>query len=427
MTNTATRIQITGMGAVSACGDTLGITWQAIKDGRSGIDRIERWDVSGWKYPLGGEVKTYNPRTMLKNRKLLRVISRHDVLGLCAADQAIADSRICEYAAGLADATRFNERTGVYVASPGNQFEQQHVLSPIMTTPKADLQYFAEHLFEKVHPMWLLRILPNNVMAYTGIQYGFKGANQNIVNHVVGGFQAIIEAAAAIQVGQIDRAVVVGYDGGLDPQLILYYAETGLLSRQSLVKSFDQSHDGTLLAEGAGALVLESEQSAAHRQAPNHGQFVGGATTSESAGILAIRDDGRALQKAMQRVLTDTQVSTDQIGMLCAHGNGNPISDITESIAIQGLFGDRKVPVSGFKWALGHSLCAAGVLDVLLSLNCLREGVLPGIHGFDTLSHGCRVIAVSRQSRPLEGDYGLVLSRGFSSLNGCVLLRKPTS
>lgn len=421
------KIVITGMGAVTACGDTLDDTWQAILAGRSGIGPIERWDTEGWEYPLGGEVKTYNPRNMLRNRKLLRVISRHDVIGIYAADQAITDSGLSDYQALLPDATDFNERTGIYVASPGNQFEQQHVLSPIMTKPKADMHYFADHLFEKVHPMWLLRILPNNVLAYTGIQYGFKGANQNIVNHVVGGFQAIIEAAAAIRVGQIDRAVVVGYDGGLDPQLILYYGETGLLSHQALVKSFDQSHDGTLLAEGAGALVLESAESAAARQATIYGEFVAGVATTESAGILTIRNDGQALQDAMQQTLKKAAIVPDQIGMICAHGNGNPKSDISETLAIQGCFGDRSIPVSGFKWAIGHTLCAAGVLDVLGSILSLKSATLPGLHGFQTLAGGCADISVAPDAQPISEEYGLVLARGFGSLNGCLLLRKPVA
>src|SRR5208283_989287 len=123
---------------------------------------------------------------------------------------------------------------------------------------QGNMQTFAKHLFDEVHPMWLLRILPNNVLAYTGITYGFKGPNHNITNHAVGGTQAILEAYHAIRSGQADRAVVVAYDMGVEPQALFYYKQLGVVSERHL-KPFDSEHDGTILADGAAALVLESE------------------------------------------------------------------------------------------------------------------------------------------------------------------------
>ena len=121
--------------------------------------------------------------------------------------------------------------------------------------------------------MWLLRILPNNVLAYTGITYGFKGPNHNITNHAVGGTQAILEAYHAIRSGQADRAVVVAYDMGIEPQALFYYEKLGVVSGRHL-KPFDDDHDGTLLAEGAAALVLESEDSVNARAATCYGEIL---------------------------------------------------------------------------------------------------------------------------------------------------------
>jgi 3-oxoacyl-[acyl-carrier-protein] synthase-1 len=150
----------------------------------------------------------------------------------------------------------FNEQTAVFVGSPGNKYLQQYDFLPLLAKTH-NMQQFAQQLFETVHPMWLLRILPNNVLAYTGITYEFKGANHNITNHAVGGTQALLEAYHAIRSGQAERAVVVAYDMAIEPQALFYYEQLGVLSNQHL-KPFDEAHDGTILAEGAAALVLES-------------------------------------------------------------------------------------------------------------------------------------------------------------------------
>jgi 3-oxoacyl-[acyl-carrier-protein] synthase-1 len=216
------RVVITGFGGVSATGSDIHAMWQALNNGKTGIDKIQQWDVSDWDYPWGAELKNYDPKNMVADRKLLKLLSRHDVIGLNAASQAIQHSqlinyRLINYRDNLTDPIKFNDRTGVYVSSPGIKFNQQYDLLPLFKYANRDLKRFGEKLFETVHPTWLLRILSNNVLAYVGIQYGFKGANQNITNHAVGGVQALGEASRAIKSGYIERAVVVAYEAGLEP------------------------------------------------------------------------------------------------------------------------------------------------------------------------------------------------------------------
>ena len=132
--------------------------------------------------------------------------------------------------------------------------------------------------------MWLLRTLPNNVLGHIGIKHGLKGANACITNHSVGGTLAVIEALEALRDGEADRAVAVGHETPIEPQMVLYYHRLGLLASEML-RPFDARHDGSLFGEGAGALVLETEASAAARKAPVLGEVLGGGYACEAQGL----------------------------------------------------------------------------------------------------------------------------------------------
>ncbi|MDP3269301.1 MAG: beta-ketoacyl synthase N-terminal-like domain-containing protein, partial [Legionella sp.] len=273
------RVFITGRSALTSVGATADNTWNAILNGESGIAEIGDWDISQWSYRLGGELKEFQPAKMLPDRKLIKVISRQDVMGIHAAVQAVEHSQMIAYRDSLDSPEDFNEQTAVYVGSPGNKYFQQYDFLPLLAKTNENMQQFANQLFDEVHPTWLLRILPNNVLAYAGITYGFKGPNHNITNHAVGGTQALLEAYHAIRSGQADRAVVVAYDMGVEPQALFYYERLGVLSPNHL-KPFDSAHNGTILADGAAALVLESEASVKSRAAQCYGEVLGGLSAS---------------------------------------------------------------------------------------------------------------------------------------------------
>jgi len=247
------RVVITGYGCLTASGADAAMTWEAILARESGIRQAETWDSSGWPYHLAGEIKDYNPRELVADRKLLKFITRQDVIGLNAVTQAVAHSKIIEHRDGFADPSSFNDRTGVFVGSPATKYRSQHDYLSSLSKAAGDPREFGIRAMEDVHPMWLLRALPNNVLAYAGIQYGFKGANANVTAHGISGSQAIAEACRYLRDGAIDRAIVVGYDSASELEALPYYASVGLLSSRGL-KPFDRSRDGTVLGEGAGAL-----------------------------------------------------------------------------------------------------------------------------------------------------------------------------
>lgn len=415
------KILITGFGAITAAGNTIEKTFEAIKSGQTYINKITHWDASNWEYSLGAEIEDYDPRSLFPDRKLLKLLSRQDVLGLNAAIQAVEHSDLLTFRQSLSNAESFNERTGIFVGSPGNKFYQQYDYLPLLSKTSTDLKAFAEGLEESVHPMWLLKVLPNNVLAYTGIRYEFKGANQNITNHAISGTQAIIEASHAIQSGIIDRAVVVAYDYGLAPQELMYYYGAGLLSKSG-VYSFDIGRDGTILGEGAGALILESQESAMMRNALVYGELLGGATNSENGNILSQDISGSGLSNAILNTLDKANISPSDIGMITAHANGTRISDASEANAILNCF-KHKVPVTGFKWAIGHTLSAAGVIEFILTLLSLREQRAPGICTIKQKDPLFEDVEVSTSSKMLSSKIGLLATRAFYSLNSCLLLK----
>lgn len=416
------RVFITGLGALTACGSTANDTWSTVLAGESGIGELKQWDVSSWTHRLGGEIKDFQPAKMLPDRKLLKVISRQDVMGINAATQAVEHSQLIEYRDTLETPEAFNDKTAVYVGSPGNKYYQQYDFLPLVAKTGGNMQQFADQLFSEVHPMWLLRILPNNVLAYTGITYGFKGPNQNIANHGVSGTQAIIEAFHAIKNGLAERAVVVAYDVPTEPQSLFYYEKLGVISERHL-KPFDKEHDGTLLAEGAAAIVLESEASAQARGATCYGEIAGGLSASEAEGLFSIDAEGGHLASLLAELLEQQTLSPTDIGVVIAHGNGNSKSDISEANAIQSVFGDYRVPVTAFKWATGHTICASGILDTVLATYALQNKCIPGIANLDNLASGCQMLNAAREQRALQKSFAMMISRGYASINACLVIK----
>jgi 3-oxoacyl-[acyl-carrier-protein] synthase-1 len=398
-------------------------TWQSILAGQSALQPLTQWDLSSWPCHLGGEIKLELAK-MLPDRKLLKVISRQDVLGINAAMQAVEHSQLLPYRETLSTQDDFNDKTAVYVGSPGNKYCQQYDFLPLLAKTKGDMAAFAQQLFTEVHPMWLLRILPNNVLAYTGITYGFKGPNQNVTNHAVGGTQALLEAYHAISSGHAERAIVVAYDTAIEPQALYYYEKLGVISPQHL-KPFDKSHDGTLLAEGAAALVLESEASAKARGATVYAELAGGFSASEAAGLFNIEEDGQALSQLMARLLEACHLEPQAVDLVVAHGNGNRKSDVSEALAIQRVFTSSSVPVTAFKWAMGHTICASGVLDVVLASCALNDKCIPGIAKLEQLAPACEALNAQQTSRYVaQGlEHALIINRGYASMNAAVVIK----
>jgi len=422
------RVVVSGSGAICAAGKSPGEIWDAVCSGRPAIRPIQQWNTSGWPTSLAGEIPGLDPRAMVEDRKLHKLLQRSDLLGLYVAGRALDESGFIAYREALDPpvAAAVNDRTGVYVGQGGSGYQNEYEFFPLLTTANGDLGTFGRELAATVNPMWLLRSMPNNVVCHIGIRHGLKGPNACVTNHSVSGSLAVAEAAAALRAGEADRALAVGHDAPIEPQVVLYYHQLGLLSADGLWP-FDARRSGSLLGEGAAALVLETDTTAAARHARVFGEFLGSGCTTEAEGLLAIRADGDGLAGAIALALDDAGMRPAEVGMIVAHGSGTRASDASEALAICRVFGASVPPVTAFKWAFGHPLAASGILDSVLALLALRHGVVPGVATLRELDPDLGNLPVSALPQAPRSDVALVLNRGFGGSNTALVLRAGAS
>ena len=419
------KVLITGSGAVCALGMNPGEILAALSEGRSAIGPLQQWDTSGWPVTVAAEMPDFNPRALVEDRKLHKLIRRSDMFGLYAASSAIDGASFTARRDALneTDAATFSDRSGIYVGSGGGAYNSQYEYFPLMSESHGDLEAFGRELGSAVNPMWLLRTLPNNVLCHVGIKYNLKGTNACITNHGAGGTLAVIEAAEALRQGEADRVVAVGHDAPIEPQLVLSYHQCGLLSQDTL-RPFDLARSGSIFGEGAGAFTLETERSVAERNATVLGEVLGGAFTAEAAGLLAIRDDGDGLARAIAGALDDAGLAPRDIGMIVAHGNGTRQSDASEAAAIRTCFGSEASapPVTAFKWAIGHLIAAAGIIDAVIAIAALRHRIVPGIATLGNLDPACAGLRVSAAAQVPRNKIALILCRGFAGTNAALIV-----
>ena len=422
------KIVITGTGAVCGLGRDADAMLDAIVAGHSAIKPIEGWDTAGWPVTQAAEIADFNARSLVDDRKLHKFIRRTDLLGIYAGDRAAEGAQYASHRETLSTeaADEFSDRTGIYVGSGGGAFENQYDYFPLMRDAGGDLEKFGRDLADSVNPMWLLRTLPNNVLCHVGIRNRLKGANACITNHSVGGTLAVIEATEALRNGEADRALAIGHDTPIEPQNVLYYHACGLLARDAL-RPFDASRSGSVFGEGAGALALETEAAAAARNAPLLGEVLGGGYVSEGSGLLAIRDDGDGMARAIELALADARIAKDEVGMIVAHGNGTPQSDASEAAAIRRVFGAHCPPVTALKWALGHLIAAAGIVEAVIAIAALRRQTVPGIATLKRTAAECEDLPVSRNAQAPRSLIALVLCRGFAGTDAALLLRAASA
>ena len=418
------RIVITGTGAVCGAGRDPETIFAAIAEGRSAIGPIEAWDTQGWPVKHAAEIRDFNARALVDDRKLHKFIRRTDMVGIYAGDRAAEAAGYATYRDALPEneAATFSDRTGIYVGSGGGAFENQYDYFPLMADAKGDLRVFGRDLPDTVNPMWLLRTLPNNVLCHVGIRNRLKGTNACITNHSVGGTLAVIEATEALRNGEADRALAIGHDTPIEPQNVLYYHGCGLLSPDTL-RPFDRTRNGSVFGEGAAALALETERAANARNATVIGEVLGGGYVSEGCGLLSISDDGDGVVRAIEAALADAGIDAAEVGMIVAHGNGTAQSDASEALALRRVFGVACPPVTAFKWAIGHLIAAAGIIETTLALAALRARRVPGIATFEAADDVCARIPVSRKDQVPRSDVALVLCRGFAATDAALIVR----
>lgn len=417
------KIVFTGSGLVCGSGATVEEVWDRLEKGETSVAPFTQFDGEKWPVKVAAEVQQDN-RFLVSDRKLHKTISRTDMCGIYAAESAIERSGLLSFREGLAEekVDVFNDRTGLIVGSGGGNYTSNYDYFPLITEAKGELPAFGRELANLVTPMWLLQNLPNNVLCHVGIRGQFKGTNACITNQCVGGVLAVAEAASAIWNGEADRVVAAGHDCPFEPEMVYYYYKLGLMSGET-PRPFDAKRNGTVFGEGAGAVVLEREIDARERGAKVLGEFLGFGCCGEAAGILDLAPDGDGVERAINEALLDAGVSASEVGVICAHGNGTPASDLTESMGIRRVFGDSIPPVTGFKWAYGHLIAASGIVDLVMTLEMLKQEVIPGIPTLREVDPSMQPFPVSRAAAKPRSGVAVVICRGFGGMNVALVVK----
>ncbi|MCX6979484.1 MAG: beta-ketoacyl synthase N-terminal-like domain-containing protein [Verrucomicrobia bacterium] len=418
------RIALTGSGAVCGAGMTVEKIWAAVIGGQSAVTPITLWDAERWPVKITAGVNGVKNQELVEDRKLHKSISRTDLFGIYAGGEAIKSSGIPTHRETLdaAAVSLFNDRSGLVVGSGGGAYSSNYEYLPLMTESGGDMRKFGAALGSAVNPMWLLKNLPNNVLCHVGIRHMFKGTNACITNQCAGGVLAVAEAAESLRTDEADRIAAVGHDTLLEPEAVLGYHKLGLLSTDVL-RPFDRERTGTIFGEGGAAVMLEKFDDAQARGSVMLGEFLGHGCVTEATGVVDLRPDGDGPARAIALALADARITAADVGMIVAHGNGTRASDASEAKGILRAFGGNPPPVTAFKWCVGHLFAASGVLDLVLALEALRQGIVPGIATLDAVDAEFSTLPVSRDPQKPRSDIALVICRGFGGMNVALIVR----
>ncbi len=364
------EVLITGTGAVCASGMEPADILAALRDGRSSIAPDPAMGHDRLAGEVAAEMPDFNPRALVEDRKLHKLIRRTDMFGLYAAsprDRQRGLHRAPRHAGCGRGRGVFRPQRRLRRLGRRRLQLTVRILSADDASRTTICDAFGRELGSAVNPMWLLRTLPNNVLCHVGIKYDLKGTNACITNHSVGGTLAVIEAAEALRQGEADRAVAVGHDAPIEPQMVLYYHQCGLLARDAM-RPFDRRARRQRVRRGRRARWCSRPS------APPPSATRPCWARCWAAAMRARRRPARDPRRRRRRRARHhgrarrRRARARDVGMIVAHGNG------TRAIGRVGSGGDARrasaadanaPPVTAFKWAIGHLIAAAGIIEAV--------------------------------------------------------------
>ena len=407
------RVVVTGIGLLSPVGLTTRENWESLKAGRSGIGPITRFDAAEYACRIAGEVKGFDPATVL-DKKEIKKFDTFIHYAVSAAKEAVASS-------GLSVTEENAERVGVCVGSGIGG------LPLIEETHKKLL----EHGPRRISPFFIPGLIANMSSGLISILTGAKGPNTATVTACATSAHAIGDAVNMIRHGVADAMICGGTESVVTPLAIGGFAAMRALSTRNddppaASRPWDRDRDGFVLGEGAGILVLEEMERARARGADVFCEVVGYGLSGDAYHISAPSDDGDGPFRVMRNCLLDAAVSPDQVDYVNAHGTSTPHGDRIETIALKRLLGERApgVPVSSTKSMTGHLLGAAGGYEAGVLALAIRDGVLPPTINYTTPDPECDLDYVPNQAREATVRVGLTNSFGFGGTNACLAMRR---
>ncbi len=435
------RIAITGLGVTSAAGIGIDALWDALNDKRPCVGSIEQFDASAFPSSIGGEIPDFSARKFVPKsyRKSVKVMARDIEIAVASAQLAFDDAGLKTRATAESDdeLTLAPGRMGCNIGAGlicTDLDELGLAVTTAVTDGKFDFKKWGEEGLNNLTPLWLLKYLPNMLSCHVTIIHGLEGPSNCITCGEASGQLAIGESARYIGRGACDVAIAGGAESKVNPM--------GLL-RQSLLKRlcesrnnepatacrpFDADHDGTVVAEGGGLIVLEELQHARGRDAAIYATLEGFGGACDPAGLDVTTAGAGGLELAVTRAMDAAGIGPDQIAGIVTHGSGHPADDAAEAAAWHKAMGERleEIPAVCLTGAVGQAFAGAGGMEVALAAKMLREQAVPPTVNFHTPAEGCS-LSLADRTRPLEGDYVVSATYAVGGQSAAIVLKRANA
>ena len=407
------RVVITGLGIVSPVGNTVTDAWANITAGKSGIQRLTRFDVSAFASQIGGEIRNFDITKYLSPKEA----RRFDLFihyGLAAAIDAIKDS-------GIDLDAENREQIGCVIGSgigglPG--IEEQHS-DYLKGGPR------------KISPFFVPGSIINLIAGQLSIMFGLKGPNLAIATACTTSNHCIGEGGRLIEYGDADVVIAGGAEATLSPLGLGGFAAMRALSTRNddpggASRPWDKDRDGFVLGEGAGIVVLEELEHAKRRGARIYAELVGYGMSADGFHMTAPCEDGEGAARCMRNALRNARLDPADIDYVNAHGTSTPLGDIAETIAVKACFGEhaKRLAISSTKSMTGHLLGAAGGIEAVFTALALHHQLAPPTANLENQDPACDLDYIPRVARQMPMRAALSNSFGFGGTNGTLILAR---
>lgn len=399
------KVVITGMNMVNSLGMDGKTVWANAVAGKSGIRKITLFDTTEFQTKIAGQLPADIEELAQKYAKkhMLKQMARGTKICYVCAKDAVLDSGI--------DFEKVNKDRGSVVFGVigtgwSKVYEQQD--------PKNRI----------------LRTMDNSMSAWVALEYKLEGPNFTIATACASASYAMAYGFDLIRANRADIVISGGASANITPEEIGGFNEVYALSvandhPEKASQPFSKNRDGFVMGEGSGVVILESEESAKARGAKIYAEFAGYGLTGEAYNMMSPMKDGIGMAKAMEKALEHAHVNKDEVDYINAHGTSTTLNDKYETMAIKKVFGERayKIPISGSKSMIGHTLAAAGAMGTGLTLQSIVNGVLTPTINYDR-DPELDLDYIPNESREKKIDVALVNAYAFGGHNATLVFRK---
>lgn len=408
------RVVVTGLGVISPVGNDIDSFWDALKEGRSGIDKITTFDATAFDSQIAGEIKGFDPIAFGMTKKDINRMEKFVQFAIASAKQAIND-------AGLDIEKEDKEHIGVIV---GSGIGSLRII-------EEEYKVFLKNGPSRISPFLVPMLIVNEASGHIAIIFGFKGPNSCIATACASGSHAIGDAFRIIERGDAQIMICGGTEScithlGVGAFCALRALSTRNNEPQKASRPFDRDRDGFVIAEGSGLVVLENLEHAKKRKARIYAELVGFGMSCDAHHITAPDPDGSGAALSMQMALKDAGFNPDEVTYINAHGTSTKLNDKIETMAIKKALGDyaKKVMVSSTKSMTGHLLGAAGGIEFIACCLSIRDDVIPPTTNYEYFDPDCDLDYVPNTARKTQVNVCMSNSLGFGGHNATLVVKK---